>query len=198
MGNKINQVIKDIGKLYYAVLKTDDAETKTATWDTTKYLPGLREITVTSTENAGELYAEGAVFDTDTQSGPINISFDITDIPLENRAELLGQKLTATGAVIDNQNDEAPYIALMYEKKLKSGVMEYVTLYKGKISKPEDKGKTREGNVEYQTKAVAGKFIQLQANGDKMLIERSDAEGFDNSTTWGAGKTITVAEPKTV
>ena len=76
--------------------------------------------------------------------------------------------------------------------------MEYVTLYKGKLSKPEDKGKTREGNVEYQTKAVSGKFIQLFANGDKKLIERSDSATFDETAhalTWGAGKTIAVAVP---
>lgn len=192
------QIIKNIGKLYYALLLTDDNVAKTATWAATKYLPGLREITVTPTENQGDIYAEGEVFDTDTENGPLNISLDLTDVPLINRAELLGHKLTATGAVIDNQKDEAPYIALMYEKTLKNGVTEYVTLYKGKLTKPEDKGKTREGNVEYQTKAVAGRFIQLAANGDRQLLERSDSATYDetaHASTWGAGKTITLAEP---
>lgn len=188
------QIIKNIGKAYYAVLLTDDATG--ATWKPTVYLPGLREITVTPTETPGEVYAEGGVWDTDNENGPINISFDVTDIPLINRAEMFGHKLSASGGVIDNQNDEAPYIALMYEKTLKSGVTEYVTLYKGKLTKPEDKGKTREGGVEYQTKAVSGRFIQL-TDGNRQHIERSDSASFVEAThalTWGAGKTIEVAE----
>lgn len=198
MAGQEKQIIKNIGKLYYALLLTDDMEAGTATYSATKYLPGLREITVTPTENQGEIYAEGEVFDTDTENGPLNISIDMTDIPLINRAEILGHKLTATGAVIDNQKDEAPYLALMYEKKLRNGVMEYATLYKGKFMKPEDKGKTREGNVEYQTKAVSGRFIQLSANGDRQLIERSDSATYDETAhalTWGAGKIITLAVP---
>lgn len=192
------QIIKNIGKAYYAVLLTDEAEG--ATWKPTVYLPGLREITVTPTENQGDIYAEGEMFDTDIENGPINISFDITDIPVVNQAELFGHKISASGGIIDNQNDSAPYVALMYEKKLKDGVMEYVTLYKGKLMKPEDKGKTREGNVEYQTKSVTGRFIQL-TTGERRHIERSDATDFNAAThalTWGAGKTIEVAEEKVV
>ena len=188
------QIIRNIGKAFYAILLTDD-ETG-ATWKPTVYLAGLREITVTPTEQQGDVYAEGGVWDTDNENGPINISFDVTDIPLINRAEMFGHKLSTSGGIIDNQKDEAPYIALMYEKELKDGVMEYVTLYKGKLMKPEDKGKTREGGVEYQTKSVSGRFIQLEA-GERQHIERSDAATFVEAThalTWGAGKTIEVAE----
>ena len=191
------QIIKNIGKAYYALLLTDAVEG--ATYAPTEYLEGLREITVTPTEQQGDIYAEGVVWDTDTENGPINISFDVTDIPLATRAKLFGHKLSATGGVIDNQKDAAPYLALMYEKTLKDGVVEYVTLYKGKLMKPEDKGKTREGGVEYQTKSVSGRFIQLEA-GERQHIERSDSDLFVQAThdlTWGPAKTIEVAETVT-
>lgn len=190
----MKQIIKNIGKAYFALLLTDTD--LGATYDTTEYLEGLREITVTPTQNQGDVYAEGVVWDTDTEDGPINISFDVTDIPLETRAKLFGHKISTTGGVIDSQKDEAPYLALMYEKTLKDGVIEYVTLYKGKLMKPEDKGKTREGSVEYQTKTVSGRFIPL-ATGEKQHIERSDATLFVQAThdlTWGEGKTIEVAD----
>lgn len=192
------QIIKNIGKAYFALLLTDtDAG---ATWSPTVYLPGLREITVTPTETSGEVYAEGGVWDTDSENGPINVSMDLTDVPIEIRAQLFGHKLSTSGGLIDNQADEAPYLALMYEKKLKDGVMEYVTLYKGKLMKPEDKGKTREGNVEYQTKAVSGRFVPL-VTGERQHIQRSDATGFVQAThdlKWGATKTIEVAEEPVV
>jgi len=187
------QIIKNIGKAYFAKLLTD--EVAGATWSPSVYLPGLREVTVTPTETPGEIYAEGSVWDTDNENGPINVSFDITDIPMTIRATLFGHKLSTAGGIIDNQKDEAPYIALMYEKTLKDGVMEFVTLYKGKLTKPEDKGKTREGGVEYQTKAVTGRFIPL-VNGDRQHIVRSDSATFAKAThdlAWGDAKTITLA-----
>lgn len=198
MAPKPKQVIRNIRKAYYALLLTDtDAG---ATWSPTEYLEGLREITVTPTETSGDIYAEGGVWDTDSENGPINVSMDLTDVPIETRAKLFGHKLSATGGLIDNQKDQAPYLALMYEKELVDGVMEYVTLYKGKLMKPEDKGKTREGNVEYQTKAVSGRFIPLMT-GERQHIQRSDATAFVQAThdlTWGAAKTIEVAEEPTV
>ena len=197
VGEKKKLVIKNIGKLYYALLKTEtDA---TATYDPIVYLPGLREITVTPEEQTGEIYAEGMVWDADTELGRIGVSLDSTDIPLENYAEMLGKQMSSDGGVIDNVNDEAPYLALMYEKKLTNGVMEYATLFKGKLATPEDKAKTREGNVEYQTKPMEGTFMPLKT-GDWRHIIRSDSPNFDETTflaNWGEGKDVTLPTPET-
>jgi len=198
MAAKKKLVIKNIGKLYYAILKTETEET--ATYDPTVYLPGLREITVTPEEQTGEIYGEGTVWDSDTELGKIAVTIDATDLPPENNAELLGKKLSTYGGVIDSADDEAPYVALMYEKKFTQGVMEYVTLYKGKFAIPEDKAKTREGNVEYQTKAMQGIFMPL-ANQLWRNIERSDSVTFDETAfmeNWGEGKSIVLPVEETV
>lgn len=187
-------VIKNIGKLYYAILKNETDEV--TSYDPIVYLPGLREITVTPEEQTGEIYGEGVVWDSDTELGKIAVTIDATDLPPKNYAEMLGKKLDLNGGVIDSANDEAPYLALMYEKQLTQGVMEYATLYKGKMAIPEDKAKTREGNVEYQTKAMQGVFMPLN-NGVWRNIVRSDSTEFNATTfmeNWGEGKTITLPQ----
>ncbi|OLS02882.1 major tail protein [Tissierella creatinophila] len=187
-------VIKNIRKLYYAILKSETENT--VTYDPIKYLPGLREITVTPEENSGEIYAEGMVWDSDTQLGKVSVTLDATDLSIEQYAELLGKELDKNGGVIDNAYDESPYIALMYEKEMTQGVMEYATLFKGKLSIPEDKVKTREGNVEYQTKSMQGTFMPLN-NGNWRNIVRSDSPDFIEESfmeNWGEGKTIKLPE----
>lgn len=187
-------VIKNIRKLYYAILKSETGEE--ATYEPIKYLPGLREITVTPEEQSGEIYAEGMVWDADTELGKIGVTLDATDLDIETYAELLGKQIDSNGGVIDNAHDEAPYIALMYEKEMTQGVMEYATLFKGKLSIPEDKAKTREGNVEYQTKSMQGVFMPLN-NGDWRSIVRSNSTEFVEEVfmeNWGEGKTIKLPE----
>lgn len=185
-------VIKNIGKLYAARLLTDTEVD--STYESTRYLEGLREITVTPTAESGQIYAEGQVWDTDSEAGVTEVSLDRTDMTAEDEMFLLGKKRTSDGGVIGNRNDEAPYVALMYEKKLTNGVMEYVTLFKGKFSKLEDKVKTREGGVEYQTKTLVGQFIHNE-RGDMDHVVRSNSPGFDQSVhdgIWGEGNTITL------
>lgn len=193
------KIIKDIRRAYYAVMTND--EVGAVTYDPIVYLEGLREITVTPNEQSGEIYAEGTVWDQEYQIGNADVTFDVTDIAPEHTAKLLGKKLAASGGYIDNKDDNAPYIALMYEKILTDGSLEYATLFKGKLSIPEDKGKTREGNVEYQTKSVKGSFIPLLGTGDWRHVVRStdtDFNAVNHALVWGAGKSVALPTVKAV
>lgn len=187
------KVIKNIRRAYFAVMTNDEAGN--ITYAPTVYLEGLREITVTANEQSGEIYAEGTVWDQEYEIGNATVTLDLTDLSPENYATLLGKKVAAGGGLIDNKDDMAPYVALMYEKVMTDGTVEYATLYKGKFSIPEDKGKTREGNVEYQTKSIAGTFIPTLATGDWRHVVRSSDVAFNavnHALVWGAGKNIIV------
>jgi phi13 family phage major tail protein len=186
------QVITGLNKLYYAIMNDEDAETYLAV----KYFPGLREITVSPKEETSSIYAENQEWDIDSALGEIEVSLDITDIPTDIVAEILGKKKAATGGYIDNANDVKPYIALMFDKTLSGGVTEYVTLYKGKFNIPEDKAKTKEGKPEFQSKTLSGRFIPLK-NGMWKYPVRSNDTDFDKAT-WDTkwGKEVIKAEPK--
>jgi phi13 family phage major tail protein len=190
MAKKI--VVNGLNKLYYAVMTDEETETYSAV----KYFPGLREITVSPKEENASIYAENVQWDIDSALGDIEISLDITDIPPDIIAEVLGKKKATGGGYIDNANDVKPYIALLFDKTLSGGLTEYVILYKGKFNIFEDKAKTKEGKPEYQSKTMTGKFLPLSNGMWKYAVRSNDSE-FD-ATTWATkwGKEVVKATVK--
>lgn len=85
----------------------------------------------------------------------------------------------------------------MFEKTLTSGVTEYVTLFKGKFTLPEDKTKTKEGKTEYQTRSVSATFLPLKSGVWKHYV-RSNSDGF-NSSEWSNkwGKEVIIPMERT-
>ena len=182
-------VIKNIRKLY--VSEITDETGGVPTYGPMKYIPGLREIGVVPNSEQGEFYAEGALSETDSAFSKVDVTIDVSDVAPEHYMLLTGASAAATGGFIDNAGDEAPYIALHYEKVLSGGVIEYATLFKGKLSKPEDSAATSEGSPNYQPKSLSGTFMAL-ANGDWRYVVRSNDDLFvdtaEDPFVWGDTK----------
>lgn len=182
-------VIKNIRKLYVSVISAES--NGVPTYGPMKYIPGLREITVTPNVEQGEFYAEGSLFETETAFSKVDVSINVADISHTDYMSLTGAAAAAEGGFIDNANDEAPYIALHYEKVLSGGVVEYATLMKGKLSKPEDSAATSEGSPNYQPKSLSGTFMAL-ANGDWRYVIRDNDDLFVDTVEepfpWGDGE----------
>lgn len=185
---KKKSIIVGLRKAYYAIM-TDEA---TETYGKVKEFPGIREMTVTPGEESASIYAENMKWDEEISLGDIEASFDFTDIPDEIYAEIFGKKMSTEGGIIENANDVRPYVALLLEKTLTGGAVEYVILYKGKFMLPEDKAKTKEGTTEYQTRTVSMAFLPLSDGMWKYYV-RSTATGFSAetwATKWGEGKEV--------
>lgn len=188
------KITTGVEKAYYAIL-TQDGENPT--YEQAKYLPGLREISVTANEEQATIYAENRLYDSENSLGEIEVTLDFASIDTSDYAALFGKKLAQSGGIIESADDQPPYIALMVEKTLSGGVKEYLTLYKGKLSLPEDKAKTKEGKTEYQTVSLSGIFMPLENGIWKYSVKTTDAD-FDPEThaqTWG--KTVFIPEEKT-
>ena len=188
------KITTGVEKAYYAIL-TQDGENPT--YEQAKYLPGLREISVTANEEQATIYAENRLYDSENSLGEIEVTLDFASIDTSDYAALFGKKLAQSGGIIESADDQPPYIALMVEKTLSGGVKEYLTLYKGKLSLPEDKAKTKEGKTEYQTVSLSGIFMPLENGIWKHSVKTTD-DGFDAEThaqTWG--KTVFIPEEKT-
>jgi phi13 family phage major tail protein len=168
-------VIKNIRKLYVSKITTETAGVPT--YAAMEYIPGLREITVTPSVEQGEFYAEGALDETDSQFSKVDVSINVKDVLPEHYILLTGAKEADEGGFIDNANDEAPYIAIHYEKVLSGGIVEYATLFKGKLAKPEDAAATAEGSPNYQPKTLVGTFMAI-GNGDWRYVVRSNDAKF--------------------
>ncbi|WP_373205965.1 major tail protein [Clostridium tertium] len=188
------KITTGVEKGYYAILTADG---EPPTYEGVQYLPGLREISISPQEEQATIYAENRLYDSENSLGAIEVTLDFASIDTKDYAVLFGKKLAESGGIIENSNDQPPYIALMAEKTLSGGVKEYLTLFKGKLKLPEDKAKTKEGKTEYQTVSLSGTFMTLE-NGDwKHFVKTSD-EGF-NAETHAAkwGKEVIIPTVKT-
>lgn len=172
-------VIKNIRKLYVSVITAEAAGVPT--YGTMKYIAGLREITVSPSVEQGDFYAEGTLAETESTFSKVDVSINVSDVAPADYKTLTGAKAAANGGFIDNANDEAPYIALHYEKVLSGGIVEYATLFKGKLSKPEDAASTAEGSPNYQPKTLAGTFMAI-GNGDWRHVVRDNDPLFPTYT----------------
>ncbi len=189
----MRKITTGVEKAYYAIL-TQDGETPT--YQQAKYLPGLREISVTPKEEPATIYAENRLYDSENSLGEIEVTLDFASLSTDDYVTLLGKKVANDGGIIESADDQAPYIALMVEKTLSGGVKEYLTLFKGKLSIPEDKAKTKEGKTEYQTVPISGTFMPLENGIWKHAVKTSDV-GFDSvahATKWG--KTVVLPTEK--
>lgn len=191
----MKKITTGVEKAYYAILKTDG---KSPTFDAVKYLPGLREISVSAKEEQGTIYAENRLYDSESSLGDIEVTLDFASIDTPDYVALLGKKVATDGGIIESVDDQPPYIALMVEKTLSGGVKEYLTLFKGKLSIPEDKAKTKEGKTEYQTVSLSGLFMPLENGMWKHAVKTTD-DGFSaetHATTWG--KTVQIPTEKVI
>lgn len=187
------KITTGVEKAYYAILKSED---ETPTYEGVKYLPGLREISVTPKEESASIYAENRLYDSENSLGEIEVTLDFASIDTVDYVALLGKKIAQDGGIIESVDDQPPYIALMAEKTLSGVAKEYLTLFKGKLSIPEDKAKTKEGKTEYQTVSLNGIFMPLENGIWKHSVKTTD-EGFDeetHATKWG--KTVTIPTEK--
>lgn len=181
MGKKITTGVE---KAYYAILTEDGT---IPIYESVKYLPGLREISITANEEQATIYAENRLYDSENSLGDIEVTLDFASIDTDDYAVLLGKKIASTGGIIESSDDQPPYIALMVEKTLSGGAKEYLTLFKGKLSIPEDKAKTKEGKTEYQTVSISGLFMPLENGTWKHTVKTTDS-GFDSENhkkNWG-------------
>lgn len=189
------KITTGVEKAYYSILDEDGEILK---YQAAKYLPGLREISITANEEQATIYAENRLYDSENSLGEIETTLDFASIDTVDYAILLGKKIAAGGGIIESADDQPPYIALMVEKTLSGKVKEFLTLFKGKLSIPEDKAKTKEGKTEYQTVSLNGLFMPLENGIWKHAVKTTD-EGFDAEThklNWG--KTVIIPSEKVI
>lgn len=189
------KITTGVEKAYYAILEQDGNVPR---YGAVKYLPGLREISVTANEEQATIYAENRLYDSENSLGEVEVTLDFAAIDTADYAALFGKKIAKTGGIIESASDQPPYIALMIEKTLSSGVKEYLTLFKGKLAIPEDKAKTKEGKTEYQTMSLNGLFMPLDNGIWKHSVKTTD-EGFNSEShaeNWG--KTVLLPSTEAV
>jgi phi13 family phage major tail protein len=162
-------------KLCYAKIIKDDANG--LTFETPKYLPGIKEIKIAPKSNTEKLYAENKLWEQSTSLQDVEVTVNLADLSNAEAADLLGQTVATEGGVFASADDTAPYIALLYKANKSNGKARYGVLYKGKMELPDDSAKGMEGKTDFQTPEMKSTFQPLQYNGRwKYQVDEDDPD----------------------
>lgn len=158
MTQKILPVV-NISKLYAAHLLTE--EVGNITFDTPRYLEGIKQLGIKPKQNSDPYYHEGRkIFDEQTLED-VAVTINITDLTDEDECYVMGHKLAKTGGVIKSDNDIAPTLALLYEAEKAQGIKQYGVLYAGTFGLADEDIKDKEGKTNFQTKQIQASFRPL-------------------------------------
>lgn len=166
--------IVSIEKLYAARLKTETDST--ATYDTPRYLEGVKELGIKPKQDSAPYFHEGRKILEELSLSDIDITLNITDLSDEDEAYVLGHKLATEGGVIRNANDIPPEVAFLVKANKAKNVDRYLVLYAGTVQEPDDDMKGKEGKANFQSKKLSASFRPLK-NGLWSYKVDSDSEG---------------------
>ena len=170
----------DIGltKLHYAKMLTEDTDTTAPTYSTPKRLIGVNSVSVSPENETVTLYGDNTALATVSKTKKRTITLEIADLPLEDRAVILGHTYNSDTKVMSvSGDDEPPYIAIMYEVNNHKGQSELHVFYKGKFAPSQTDTNTEGESLEFGLGNLEGEFVSRIDIGrveDVKLVEGSD------------------------
>lgn len=170
---KQNLSIYDGLKNIYYALETKDDSTG-ASYDTPKKLGHARRAEMTKETEVTNVYGDNAAVATRTRLKTITLTIETTDIPLEDQAVLLGHSVdSVTGAITAKADDNAPYVAILFEATKMTGGSVFYKLYKGKFAETDESLNTQEDTLEPTAPSMEGTFIARTYDGS--LFTKADS-----------------------
>ena len=166
----VGTTIKGLKDIYYAKLLTDDApegETAgSATYGTPKKLGHAISVELNPDVETSTLHGDNMAVATETKVRSYGINVGTTDIPLEDRAIMLGHTYdSTTGKVSVKGDDQAPYVALMFEATSAAGNSQFYKFYKVKFAPSQQQMETEGESTNWQTPTMDGTAIARAADG---------------------------------
>jgi len=169
----INSATTGIKSLVYAVMTDENTET----YGVVKQGSPLINLKFSPKTDKATLYADNRAVESATVIGDIDVSIETQDMPLEMQADFFGHVIDATkGTLTYNIGDQAPYLAIGYQRTKANGKNRYVWLFKVKFEDIEEEGKTSGDKVEFQTPNVSGSAISNK-KGDWKITADEDVKG---------------------
>lgn len=186
--------VVNVSKLYVAQLLTETEEG--ITFDTPRYLEGVKQIGIKPKQNSDPYYHEGRKVLEEQTLQDVNVTLNITDLNDEDECYVMGHKLAKTGGVIKNDNDIAPTLAILYKSEKSQGIDKYGILYAGTFGLSDEDLKSKEGKANFQAKKIDASFRPL-INGKWQYNVCSDSANVTPEFLKNFFKQVTVAEEKT-
>lgn len=190
-----------LDSLYVAEVTTDDANSYVA--DTPEYLAPAATASQAPTSSQDTQYADDQPYDVMTSEGPTTVTIEVTGIPLEMVAKLLGKVFdTASGQLWDN-GGTPPYMALSFRSLKSSGSYRYYQYLKGMFSAPTEDTATKGETPAPKTQTLVYTAIRTVFKFDlgdiddsvKRVVGDDDTTNFSGTTWFSQVQTPAVVAP---
>lgn len=176
--------------IHYAKQLTDnEPEGNTAgsaTYDTPVKLGHAISVDINPTVESSSLYGDNMAVATRTKAKEIAITIETSDIPLRDRAILLGHSVDSiTGVVTVKGDDKPPYVALMFATNTKDDTLQYYKFYKGKFAPSQQTIKTEGDSINWQIPTMEGTFIARASDGKVYdMVDSSETGAASLVSSW--------------
>ncbi|MYX18863.1 phage tail protein [Streptomyces sp. SID8380] len=191
MARKITAPV-GLQNIHYALLLKDDEAG--VEYGTPKKLAPAITATVTPTMNSATLHGDDGPVLTANALDVITVEIGVVDLSFEDQAELLGATLAANGLLIDNANDQAPEVAIGWQRTMDDGSSRFTWLLKGKFQLPTEEATTKQGEPNFQTPTITGTFLKRQFDGEWRF--RADGSNPDSAALVAAWFDAVPVDPK--
>lgn len=151
-----------LDKLHYAIMTDEELET----YATPKPIPGAISASISPEVNSETLFADDSAAEVATSMGAVEVEINVKDLTAEQLKDLLGNKLDENGVLIDNKDDNPPYVAIGFRSRKSNGQYRYYWLFKGKFTPSEEEYTTKEDSPSFQTPTITGTFVPNDTTGD--------------------------------
>lgn len=139
----------------------------------------------------GELFGDDALVESYSAVTGYDLTFNVTDLPPEIKAKVLGYKVDANGMVELSPNANAPYFAIAYRSALSTGGYSYHNLLKVRFEPMDDTSETKGQNINYQTPTITAKAMATENSGIFGFDVRGTAQNkVDVEDKWFAAKPV--------
>jgi phi13 family phage major tail protein len=176
--------------LYYALVTQDDASAYAA--GTPVQLAPMMTASISPASNTKTQYADDGPFDTMSSEGETKLEFEVTQIPIEVRAIILGKIYDATTGRLFDNGGNPPDIALSFRSVKSNGKYHYVQYLKGKFTPPSkelaaktDSPEPKSTKITFTAIKTTYQFVQSASitDGSKGVEGDEDIAAF-SGTTW--------------
>lgn len=178
--------------MYYALVTQDDSGGYVA--GTPKQLAPAIDVSLEPTSSLDTQYADNQPYDVAASEGETKISLNVTGIPSEILAELLGKVFdAASGRVFDAGGGATPpEVALGFRFVKTNGSYRYVWYLKGRFSPPKEEASTKTDKAEPKPQSATFTAIKTVAtftltgsitDGVKRVFGDEDTTNF-SATDW--------------
>ena len=160
--------------LYYALLTSDVVGT--ITYATPVSVAGAIEANINPNASNETLFADDGPMETASSLGQISLELTAADVPIDTQAVWLGHSMVG-GVMIRKGTDIPPWLAIGFKSLKSNGKYRFTWLLKGKFAAPEQKHKTKEDKIAFQTPTIKGSFVKR--DGDDAWEKNADEDSID-------------------